>query len=83
MFTNPPDDHAARLIEAAGLKGMRIGGAVVSTKHANFILNEGAATRAGHRRVDRQGAGNGGAPAGHALEPEVSIVGGGLMNLSL
>ena len=44
MFTNPPGDHAARLIEAAGLKGLRIGGAVVSTKHANFILNEGAAT---------------------------------------
>jgi UDP-N-acetylmuramate dehydrogenase len=44
VFTNPPDDHAARLIEASGLKGLRIGGAVVSTKHANFILNEGAAT---------------------------------------
>ena len=44
VFTNPPGDHAARLIEAAGLKGLRIGGAVVSTKHANFILNEGAAS---------------------------------------
>ncbi|RYG86933.1 UDP-N-acetylmuramate dehydrogenase [bacterium] len=43
VFTNPPGDHAARLIEAAGLKGWRIGGAVVSTKHANFILNEGEA----------------------------------------
>ena len=44
VFTNPPGDHAARLIEAADLKGFRIGGAVVSEKHANFILNEGGAT---------------------------------------
>lgn len=39
VFRNPPGDHAARLIEAAGLKGYRIGKAVVSEKHANFILN--------------------------------------------
>jgi UDP-N-acetylmuramate dehydrogenase len=44
VFTNPPGDHAARLIEAANLKGFRIGGAVVSEKHANFIINEGSAT---------------------------------------
>jgi UDP-N-acetylmuramate dehydrogenase len=44
VFTNPPGDHAARLIESAGLKGLRLGGAVVSTKHANFIINEGAAS---------------------------------------
>lgn len=45
-FTNPPGDHAARLIEAAGLKGMRIGDIMVSPKHANFLVNVGAASAA-------------------------------------
>jgi UDP-N-acetylmuramate dehydrogenase len=39
VFRNPPGDHAARLIEACGLKGFAIGGARVSEKHANFIVN--------------------------------------------
>jgi UDP-N-acetylmuramate dehydrogenase len=43
VFTNPPGDHAARLIEGAGLKGYRVGDASVSTKHANFIINHGRA----------------------------------------
>jgi UDP-N-acetylmuramate dehydrogenase len=46
VFTNPPGDHAARLIESAGLKGFRIGDASVSDKHANFIINHGAARAA-------------------------------------
>jgi UDP-N-acetylmuramate dehydrogenase len=46
VFRNPAGDHAARLIETAGLKGQCIGGAVVSEKHANFIINAGSASAA-------------------------------------
>ncbi len=44
VFRNPPGDYAARLIEACGLKGHCVGGACVSEKHANFIVNTGTAT---------------------------------------
>jgi UDP-N-acetylmuramate dehydrogenase len=46
VFTNPPDDSAGRLIEAAGCKGLRVGGAVVSEKHANFFVAEPGARAA-------------------------------------
>lgn len=44
VFRNPPGHHAAQLIEAAGLKGKTVGGAEISTLHANFIINTGQAT---------------------------------------
>ena len=55
VFRNPPDDSAGRLIEAAGLKGTRIGGAVVSEKHANFIVNDQKGTADGRPAAGRAG----------------------------
>ena len=46
VWKNPDFDHAGRLIEKAGLKGKRVGGAEISAKHANFIVNRGGATSA-------------------------------------
>jgi UDP-N-acetylmuramate dehydrogenase len=51
VFRNPPDDYAGRLVDAAGLKGLRLGGAEVSHVHANFIVNRGRATAAEVRRL--------------------------------
>ena len=51
VFRNPTGDSAGRLIEAAGLKGTRIGGAVVSEKHANFIVNDQKGTATDARRL--------------------------------
>jgi UDP-N-acetylmuramate dehydrogenase len=51
VFRNPPDDSAGRLIDEAGLKGTRIGGAVVSEKHANFIVNDQKGSAADVRRL--------------------------------
>lgn len=75
VFTNPPGDHAARLIESAGLKGYRIGGARVSEKHANFIINEGSATAADLERLIEHVKATVLRVHGIELSPEVRIVG--------
>jgi UDP-N-acetylmuramate dehydrogenase len=54
VFRNPPGDSAGRLIDATGLKGTRIGGAVVSEKHANFIVNDQKGTAEDVRRLGDQ-----------------------------
>ncbi len=75
VFTNPPGDHAARLIEAAGLKGFRIGDASVSDKHANFIINHGRARAADLERLIGHVRDTVARIHGVALHPEVRIVG--------
>ncbi len=75
VFRNPPGDHAARLIEQAGLKGLRVGAAEVSTKHANFIINTGNATAADIETLMVRVQGEVEQRFGIRLEPEVRIVG--------
>ncbi len=75
VFRNPPGDYAGRLIEASGLKGLRVGGAVVSDKHANFILNEAGASAADLESLIRRVVDEVGKRQGVRLVPEVRIVG--------
>jgi UDP-N-acetylmuramate dehydrogenase len=75
VFTNPPGDHAARLIEASGLKGYRIGGARVSEKHANFIINDGTASAADLEQLIEFVRDTVQAEQGIDLHTEVRIVG--------
>ncbi len=75
VFRNPEGDHAARLIEAAGLKGMRIGCALISEKHANFILNAGGARAADIEALIELAQQRVEALHGVRLRPEVRIVG--------
>lgn len=75
VFINPEGDHAARLIESCGLKGYRVGGAVVSDKHANFILNDGGASAADIERVIEHVRNTVERERGVRLRTEVRIVG--------
>ena len=76
VFRNPPGDHAARLIEAAGLKGTRQGGAQVSDKHANFIINTGDASAGDIARLIARVQSEVERTSGVRLIPEVRRVGG-------
>jgi UDP-N-acetylmuramate dehydrogenase len=75
VFKNPPGDFAGRLIDGAGLKGFRIGGAMISSKHANFIVNTGGAKACdvlalmdlARKKVREQ--------TGVDLQPEIKVVG--------
>ncbi len=75
VFRNPPGEAAGRLVEQAGLKGKRIGGAEISSLHANFIVNRGGATAEdilslmalARREVRRR--------TGIELEPEIRVIG--------
>lgn len=75
VFRNPPGDHAARLIDSAGLKGLREGGAAVSEKHANFIVNDGTATAADIEALIESVRDQVRQVHGVELEKEVHIVG--------
>jgi UDP-N-acetylmuramate dehydrogenase len=75
VFRNPSGDWAARLIESCGLKGFRIGGAMVSTKHANFIVNTGEASAADIEALIVEVRGKVKERTGVKLEPEVRIIG--------
>ncbi len=76
VFRNPPGDAAARLIdEECGLRGTRVGGAVVSEKHANFIQADAGATAADVRELIVQVRDRVAARTGVRLEPEVHAVG--------
>ena len=75
VFRNPTNDHAARLIEACGLKGTRIGGAEISQKHANFIVNTGGASAADIEALIDLAQDNVREKLGVELEREVRIIG--------
>lgn len=75
VFKNPANRFAAQLIEECGLKGFHIGGACVSEKHSNFIINRGEATAADIEQLIRHIQVQVKARFGVELEPEVRIIG--------
>ena len=75
MFQNPPDGSAGELVDSCGLKGLRFGGAHVSTKHANFIMADPGATAADVRAVVAEVRRRVEESTGIRLEMELRLVG--------
>jgi UDP-N-acetylmuramate dehydrogenase len=75
IFKNPPGNFAGRLLEAAGMKGHRIGGAAFSEQHANFIVNLGGARADDVHALIEMARSKVRASSGVTLEPEVKLVG--------
>jgi len=74
FFKNPQGDAAGRLIEASGLKGLTVGGALVSPVHANFLVNSGGATAANVMELMKKVQDKVFADSGILLEPEVHFL---------
>jgi len=75
IFKNPPGDYAGRLIEAAGLKGTRIGNAMISEKHGNYIVNLGGARAADVLALVALAQERVRAATGVTLELEIKVIG--------
>jgi UDP-N-acetylmuramate dehydrogenase len=75
VFKNPPGAYAGRLIEAAGLKGRRVGGAMISEQHANFIVNVGAARARDVKQLMDEVADAVWRTASVRLVPEIKLLG--------
>jgi UDP-N-acetylmuramate dehydrogenase len=75
IFRNPPGDYAGKLVEGLGLKGHRIGGAQISPRHANFIVNTGDATAADVAALINLARHKVQEATGHVLIPEILFVG--------
>ena len=75
IFKNPPGEYAGRLIEGLGLKGRRVGGAMISDRHANFIVNTGTATAADVKQLMDEIADTVWRARAIRLVPEIKLVG--------
>jgi UDP-N-acetylmuramate dehydrogenase len=73
-FKNPEGDYAGRLIEAAGLKGMRVGGVVVSSHHANFFVNKANGTAEDYMTLIQRVQAEVKRKFGVWLEPEIELI---------